>query len=173
MVSRDWMELNRMHKSTAVVGESAEAVSAPWLAGTERAKTTGDCTAPLEILLVEDNAGDTILIYEIMGKLSFPVNLHLARDGEQALLMLSDHLFEPDLVILDLNLPRVSGYDVLERRPVRSVPVVVFSGSINEAGIQRSLDLGAQEYISKPLDLGRYQDVVRGIVERWSRHKAN
>jgi CheY-like chemotaxis protein len=99
-----------------------------------------------------------MLIHDIIGELSIPVNLHLARDGEQALLMLSDHLFEPDLVILDLNLPKISGYEVLERRPLRTVPVVVFTGSISEADIQRSLNLGAQEYFRKPLDLNAYRE---------------
>jgi CheY-like chemotaxis protein len=154
------------------VGKSATA-SAPWLAGTESVKTTGDCTAPLEILLVEDNAGDTLLISKIIDQLSIPVNLHLARDGEQALTMLSDHLFEPDLVILDLKLPKVSGYEVLEQRPLRTAPVVVFSGSINEADIQHSLNLGAQEYIGKPFDLDRYRDVVRGIVQKCASRQAS
>ena len=148
------------------VEESEQAVPAPWLAGTESVKTTGECTSPLEILLVEDDAGDTVLINEIIGELSIPVNLHLARDGEQALQMLSDHLFEPDLVILDLNLPTVSGHDVLERHPFRTVPVVVFTGSTREADIQRSLNLGAQEYFRKPLDLDAYREIVRGIVEK-------
>jgi two-component system response regulator len=148
------------------VEKSEQTVPAPWLAGTESVKTTGQCISPLEILLVEDDAGDTVLINEIISELSIPVNLHLARDGEQALLMLSDHLFEPDLVILDLNLPRVSGYDVLERRPFRTVPVVVFTGSASEADIQRSLNLGAQEYIRKPHDLDAYREIVRGIVEK-------
>jgi CheY-like chemotaxis protein len=154
------------------VEKSEQAVPAPWLAGTESVKTTGQCTSPLEILLVEDDAGDTMLIHDIIGELSIPVNLHLARDGEQALLMLSDHLFEPDLVILDLNLPKVSGHEVLERRPLRTVPVVVFTGSISEADIQRSLNLGAQEYFRKPLDLNAYREIVRGIVEKRARRQA-
>jgi DNA-binding response OmpR family regulator len=151
------------------VEKSEQAVPAPWLAGTESVKTTGQCTSPLEILLVEDDAGDTMLIHDIIGELSIPVNLHLARDGEQALLMLSDHLFEPDLVILDLNLPKVSGHDVLERRPLQTVPVVVFTGSTSEADIQCSLNLGAEEYFRKPLDLDAYREIVRGIVEKRAR----
>ena len=163
-------EPDRMDKNRSeAVQRNERAVPAPWLAGTEGVKKTGQCTSPLEILLVEDDAGDTVLINEIIGELSIPVNLHLARDGEQALLMLSDHLFEPDLVILDLNLPRVSGHDVLARRPFRTVPVVVFTGSASEADIQRSLNLGAQEYFRKPLDLDAYREVVRGIVEKRAR----
>jgi DNA-binding response OmpR family regulator len=153
-------------RRSEAVEKSEQAVSAPWLAGTESVKTTGQCISPLEILLIEDDAGDTVLINEIIGELSIPVNLHLARDGEQALQMLSDHLFEPDLVILDLNLPKVSGHDVLERHPFRTVPVVVFTGSTSEADIQRSLNLGAQQYFRKPLDLDAYKEIVRGIVEK-------
>jgi CheY-like chemotaxis protein len=167
------LEPDRMDKNRSEAVERSErAVPAPWLAGTEGVKKTGQCISPLEILLVEDDAGDTVLINEIISELSIPVNLHLARDGEQALQMLSDHLFEPDLVILDLNLPKVSGHEVLERRPLRTVPVVVFTGSTSEADIQRSLNLGAQEYFRKPLDLDAYREVVRRIVEKRARTPA-
>jgi CheY-like chemotaxis protein len=157
---------------SAPAEKSEQAVRAPWRAGTESVRTTGQCISPLEILLVEDDAGDTVLINEIIGELSIPVNLHLARDGEQALQMLGDHLFEPDLVILDLNLPKASGHEVLARRPLRTVPVVVFTGSTSEADIQRSLNLGAQEYFRKPLDLNAYREIVRGIVEKRARSQA-
>jgi DNA-binding response OmpR family regulator len=63
----------------------------------------------MEILLVEDNAGDAVLIRQILADASVPVNLHIARDGEQALSMLSDSHFQPALIILDLNIPRITG----------------------------------------------------------------
>ena len=63
----------------------------------------------MEILLVEDNAGDAVLIRQILAEASVPVNLHIARDGEQALTILSDADFHPALIILDLNIPRITG----------------------------------------------------------------
>ena len=87
---------------------------------------------PIEILLVEDNAGDALLIDEVLRESSTPVNLHVARDGMQALLMLAGDLAKPDLIILDLNMPILSGHAMLEKYHPVNVPVVVFSSSWNE-----------------------------------------
>src|ERR1700734_2887864 len=99
----------------------------------------------MEILLVEDNAGDAVLIRQILADGSVPVNLHIVRDGEQALTMLSDAHFQPALIILDLNIPRISGTVLLERWKSESTPVVVFSSSLNEGERARVLELGARE----------------------------
>src|SRR5689334_3173962 len=77
---------------------------------------------PLEVLFVEDNSGDTLMVYEALEKSPTPVKFHLARDGEQALLMLRDRTFDPDLVVLDLGLPKLSGFDVLENCQLAGVP---------------------------------------------------
>jgi two-component system response regulator len=69
----------------------------------------------MEILLVEDNAGDAVLIRQILADASVPVNLPIVRDGEQAPTLLSDPHFQPALIILDLNIPRISGAALLER----------------------------------------------------------
>ena len=87
---------------------------------------------PIEILLVEDNAGDTLLIGEALRESSTPINLHVARDGMQALLMLAGYLAKPDLVILDLNLPNLSGQAMLEKYHPNDVPIVIFSSSWND-----------------------------------------
>ena len=97
-----------------------------------------------------------------------PVKLTVATDGEQALTMLADEQFKPAMIILDLSLPVLSGYDVLERNPRKDIPVVVFSGSSNPADVQRALDLGACEYFVKPIDLEAYQDAVLGMIEKWA-----
>jgi CheY-like chemotaxis protein len=81
----------------------------------------------MEILLVEDNAGDAVLIRQILADAAVPVNLHIVRDGEQALTLLSDAHFRPELIILDLNIPRISGLALLERWKSQNIPVVVLT----------------------------------------------
>lgn len=121
----------------------------------------------MEILLIEDNAGDTVLIRQILTELSVPVNLHIARDGEDALTMLNGGYFQPELIILDLNIPRIAGITLLERWQANDVPVVVFSSSLDSAEKDRVLELGAREFVGKPTKLEAYVRAVRGIIERW------
>ncbi len=125
----------------------------------------------MEILLVEDNAGDAVLIRQILADASVPVNLHIVRDGEQAITLLSDAHFRPALIILDLNIPRVSGTALLERWKSEGTPVVVFSSSSNEAERKRVMELGAREFIQKPADLEAFSIAVCGIIERWAGHR--
>src|SRR5260370_17275411 len=89
---------------------------------------------PSEVLLVEDNAGDALLIGQALAEYPTPVHLHIARDGEQALQMLEGPDFKPDLIILDLNIPKMSGYAVLGLYRPKKTPVVVFTASENEVG---------------------------------------
>jgi len=126
---------------------------------------------PLEVLFVEDNCGDTLMVYEAFEASPMPVKFHLARDGEQALLMLRDRTFDPDLVVLDLGLPKLSGFDVLENCQLAGVPVVVFSGSSNEADRRRVIELGACEFVQKPAAFNDYQETVRRFCQKWGRSK--
>ena len=123
---------------------------------------------PVEVLLVEDNAGDTLLIQQILADGPIPVRLHVARDGEQAMQMLDTPEFSPGLIILDLNIPRIPGSAVLERYHSLKTPIVIFSSSWNEAEISRAMELGAREFAQKPTDLQSFSDVVCGMVERWA-----
>jgi DNA-binding response OmpR family regulator len=125
----------------------------------------------MEILLVEDNAGDAVLIRQIMADISIPVNLHIVRDGEQALTLLSDAHFEPALIILDLNIPRISGVALLERWKLQKIPVVVFSSSLNDAEQSRVMQLGAREFVQKPTDMDAFADAVSSIVKRYASPK--
>jgi CheY-like chemotaxis protein len=122
----------------------------------------------LEILLVEDNAGDAVLIRQILAEASVPVNLHIARDGEQAMSMLRGALFQPALIILDLNIPRITGVALLERWKTMDIPVVVFSSSLNDAERERVLALGAREFIQKPTDIGAFTKTVCDMIERYA-----
>ena len=122
---------------------------------------------PSEVLLVEDNAGDALLVGQILAECPTPVQLHIARDGEQALQILKEPDFMPDLIILDLNIPKISGYAVLASYPRRRAPVVVFSATQNQADVGRALSLGAKAFVHKPLDLDDYKTAVTGMVQKW------
>jgi CheY-like chemotaxis protein len=125
--------------------------------------------APVQILLVEDSAGDALLTGQIVAESPFPIKLVIARDGAQALDMLSDTGFEPSLIILDLNIPLISGHIVLERNRRKEIPVVVFSVSADPADKARALALGVREYIQKPMNLDAYKEAVWGLLEKWAR----
>jgi CheY-like chemotaxis protein len=126
---------------------------------------------PVEVLLVENEAGAVVLTSHVVVDCTAPVKLHFARDGEQALAMLANPDLKLDLVILDLNIPKISGFSVLERRPANDVPVVIFSSSWRETDAQKALVLGACEYVQKPMDIQAYADAVCGMIEKWTDRK--
>lgn len=118
------------------------------------------------IFLIEDNAGDILLIRQTLDSLELPIQVHVARDGDQALFMLAEDHFQPDLILLDLNLPRVSGSWFLARSKPK-VPVVVFSSSSNPADIRQAVELGVNEFVQKPSDLQQYTERVCRIIRDW------
>ena len=85
--------------------------------------------------------------------------------------MLGSSDFKPSLIILDLNMPRISGFTFLQRYQPKDIPVIVFSVSSQEADKQYALELGAREYIEKPLELDAFTDVVCQIVVNWLKPK--
>lgn len=97
-----------------------------------------------------------------------PIRLHIARDGEQALLMLTNPHVQLDLIILDLNIPKITGIALLRRWQVGLTPVVVFSSPVNPSEKEQCLALGAREFVSKPTDLDEFSETVCRIVERWA-----
>jgi CheY-like chemotaxis protein len=120
-----------------------------------------------EVFLVEDNPADVLLIRVALSQVPSPPELLVASDGEQALALLNSADFQPQLIILDLNMPRVDGQSVLQQYRRRNIPIVIFSSTQNKAEVQRALALGAREYVQKPIGFEPYADAVRGIVERW------
>lgn len=122
----------------------------------------------MEILLVEDNAGDAVLIRQVLAECPVAVNLHIARDGEQAMTMMDDGLFQPELIILDLNIPRVTAASLLEQWKTRNLAIVVFSSSLSELERARALDLGAREFVQKPIDLDEFTEAVSDMVQRYA-----
>lgn len=133
-------------------------------------------TTPIEVLVVEDNPGDVELAKEALRETTLPVNLHIASDGEEAMRFLmqeGEHANVPliDLVLLDLNMPKKNGHEVLEEMKgdvdLRLVPVIVFTSSSAREDIERAYDRYANCYITKPGDLDELVKVVRAIEAFW------
>lgn len=134
--------------------------------------------APVEILLVEDNPGDICLIEEAFHDAGLQVKLDVARDGEEALDFLKREgkytsAQAPDLILLDLNLPRKDGREllgVIKSDPtLRRIPVIVLTTSKSERDIAKSYDLHANCYIIKPVGIEALTNVVRSIEHFWLR----
>lgn len=123
---------------------------------------------PVAVLVVNDNPGEVLLIRHILAREPFPVRVHAAVDGEQALRMLTERYLKLDLVILDLNLPKVSGLSFLQRCQL-DAPIVVFSSSSSSDDRIVSLELGAREFVHKPTDLEAFERQVSQIVRYWGR----
>lgn len=125
-----------------------------------------------EILLVEDSAGDLRLIREALHDVHLPVHLNVMTDGEQAVGFLRHRdPPRPALILLDLNLPKITGDDVLKEikgdADLRAIPVVVFSSSRSPAHITEAYQAGANGYVCKPQDLDEFLHAARTIVEFW------
>ena len=130
----------------------------------------------IEILLVEDNPGDARLCEEALKESKIINNLHIAKDGQEALdFIFKQNQFEnvptPDLVILDLNLPKVDGKEVLKQikqeKKTCTIPVVILSSSKAEEDIVQSYELHANSYITKPLDFDSFIQIVKELNEFW------
>jgi len=131
---------------------------------------------PIEILLVEDNPGDARLTREALRHSKVRNRLHHARDGEEAIAFLRHQppfadAPLPDLILLDLNLPRRDGREVLEDikqdHRLMHIPVVILTSSEAEEDILRSYRLHANCFITKPVDLEQLTKVVQGIEQFW------
>jgi len=131
---------------------------------------------PIQILLVEDNPGDVRLTIEALKEGKVSNTLSVARDGVEALSFLRREgphgkAVRPDLILLDLNLPKKDGREVLaeikDDSSLRRIPVVVLTTSKAEEDILRTYDLHANCYITKPVDLEQFISVVRSIDDFW------
>jgi CheY-like chemotaxis protein len=136
--------------------------------------TTPDSYEPIDVLLVEDDAGDVLLIREAFEHNKVHNNLAVVSDGVEAIEYLRREgeyadAPRPDLMLLDLNLPRKDGREVLAEVKadpgLRSIPVVVLTTSKAEEDVLRSYDLHANAYVTKPVDFDRFIEVVRQIDE--------
>ena len=138
--------------------------------------STGTAAVPIEVLLVEDSPGDVRLTREAFKDAKVHINLHVASDGADAMAFLErqgEHANapRPDLILLDLNLPKKDGREVLaelkESPALKCIPVVILTTSASEADIQGSYQRHANCYITKPVDLEGFLKVVRSIDNFW------
>jgi CheY-like chemotaxis protein len=131
---------------------------------------------PVEILLIEDNPGDVRLTKEALKEGKVYSNLHWAKDGVEALEFLKrtgkhTKAPRPDIILLDLNLPKKDGREVLEMvkkdSELKHIPVVVLTTSEAEEDVLRSYELHANCYVTKPVDLEKFIHVVQSIDRFW------
>lgn len=130
----------------------------------------------VNILLAEDNEGDIFLTRKAFEKANFSHEIHIAKDGEEAL----DFVFQrgnfavkprPDIIFLDMNMPKKDGKEVLreikENESLRRIPVIVLTSSKAEQDVLKAYDLHANSYMVKPLDLGKFQETVQAVENFW------
>jgi CheY-like chemotaxis protein len=129
-----------------------------------------------EVLLVEDNAADILLLQEALEDIGLDLNLYVVHNGEEAMSYLQQsgpylEAVRPDLILLDLNLPKKNGFSVLEEikqdSKLKQIPVIVLSTSQAQEDIDRCYLLQANCFITKPSDLEVFITVVKGIGEYW------
>jgi CheY-like chemotaxis protein len=130
--------------------------------------------APIEILLVEDNPADVRMTLEALKEARVANRLHVARDGVEAIRMLKDESGtrpRPDLILLDLNLPRKDGREVLQEikqdERLQHIPVVILSTSQAEQDIVQSYRLRANAFITKPVEIEQFFQAIRSIELFW------
>ncbi len=135
----------------------------------------GKSLSPVSILLVEDNPNDVEITIRALRKGQVRNELTVARDGQEALDILfgvkNGSIPKPGLILLDLNLPKVNGHEVLEKikadPKLRRIPVIVLTASTREEDVVRSYDLGVNTFITKPVEFEKFIEVVTTIKEYW------
>ena len=130
----------------------------------------------IEVLLVEDSPGDVRLTLEAFREANSFVHLNVVSDGAEALAFLRqegihDSAPRPDLILLDLNLPKMDGREVLARikkdDALKTIPTVILTTSSDEVDVEKSYQLQANCYLSKPVELSAFEKLVRSINEFW------
>lgn len=131
---------------------------------------------PIHILLVEDNAGDVMLIKEAFKEARVMNDIETIKDGEKAIMFLDkkspyEDVFTPDLILLDVNLPRKNGLEVLshikESDSLKKIPVIMLTTSPDEKDILESYKNYANCYITKPVDADNFLNTIAGIEQFW------
>lgn len=131
---------------------------------------------PFEVLLIEDNQGDITLISEAFDLFDFKVNCTIQMDGEKAISYLKGTLTgkeprSPDMIILDLNLPRKNGFEVLEfiktHNILKVIPTIIFTTSSSQKDISACYQRHANCYITKPAEIESYLEVLQVVQHFW------
>jgi len=138
--------------------------------------TTIEGLEPAEVLLVEDNPGDVRLTREALRDTRTPVHLHVASDGVEAMAFLRHegdqvHFPRPDLILLDLNLPRMDGRELLAEikkdESLKSIPTIILTSSDADVDIAKSYRLQANAYLIKPVQLAAFERLVATTTDFW------
>jgi two-component system, chemotaxis family, response regulator Rcp1 len=138
--------------------------------------TIGGKGVPIEVLLIEDSPGDVRLTKEAFRAANPAINLHVASDGVDAMLFLRQEGVHasaprPDLILLDLNLPKMDGREVLARIKeddlLKTIPTVILTTSDAEVDIAKSYQLQANCYLNKPVQLEAFEELVKSINDFW------
>jgi chemotaxis family two-component system response regulator Rcp1 len=138
--------------------------------------TIGRAGAPIEVLLVEDSPGDVRLTQEALHDANRAVHLHVAFDGVEAMAFLAREGVHaaaprPDLILLDLNLPRMDGREVLAQiksdESLKTIPTIILTTSEAHADIVKSYQLQANCFLSKPVQLEAFESLVKSINDFW------
>ena len=130
---------------------------------------------PKKILLVEDNSDDALLTQRALQKTDYHVLIDIAEDGVEAIEYLYHIYYSgltvPDLIILDLNLPKADGFEVLKKirseKKTKAVPVIILTSSREEKDIRLAAEYGANSYIQKPIDFVKFKEVADLISKYW------
>lgn len=139
-------------------------------------KPIGENGLSIQVLLVEDSPGDVRLTREAFLDANMAINLHVAYDGVEAMAFLKKeepHINapRPDLILLDLNLPKMDGREVLARikadDSLKTIPTVILTTSDAEVDIIKSYELQANSYLSKPVEFDAFQNLVKSINDFW------
>jgi chemotaxis family two-component system response regulator Rcp1 len=138
--------------------------------------TIKEAGMPMEVLLVEDSPGDVRLTQEAFRDANRSIRLHVASDGVEALAFLRKegahvHAPRPDIILLDLNLPKMDGREVLahikEDASLKTIPTVILTTSDSEADVVKCYQLQANCYLSKPVQLEAFEALVKSINDFW------
>ena len=138
--------------------------------------TDKEAVVPLQVLLVEDSPGDVRLTQEALRDSDRPIQLQVASDGAEAMAVLrrqGSHADapRPDLILLDLNLPKMDGREVLacikQDQSLKTIPTVILTTSEAQADIEKSYELQANCYVTKPVQLDEFDSLVKSITDFW------
>lgn len=133
---------------------------------------------PIELLLIDDDQSDVYLAKRALKKCRTAVDVQVARNGEEALSLLRQEgahheARRPDLIFLDLNMPRMNGHEFLKEikadDDLKSIPTIVMSMSESHVDMQESYRLQASAYIAKPIELEAFAEVIRSVEDHWFR----
>jgi chemotaxis family two-component system response regulator Rcp1 len=139
-------------------------------------KTHGARGSPIDVLLVEDSPGDVRLTREALRDAQRVIRLHVAADGVEAMAFLGRqgahaHAPRPDLILLDLNLPKMDGREVLAQLKadpsLKTIPIIILTTSDAEADILKSYQLQANCYLSKPVQLDAFESLLKSVNDFW------